>query len=135
MPFEIMPQLFILKSFIFFFSVCYPINCVNLEYILSHNHLRWVRKFNPHTSNASTFYKCVLRDVIVYNVQPKCLGLCWYCCQWWWHDDPRDLHLYFHAHFTALVILDFVFDFFCNCSCFMCEHVTLTSKFWVQKWH
>ena len=34
----------------------------------------------------------------------------------------------FHAHFTAHVIHDFVFDFFCNCSDFMCEHVTLTSK-------
>ena len=58
-----------------------------------------VRKFNPQNSNTSTFYKCVLRDVIVYNIQPKCLALCWCCCQWWWHDDPRDLHLYFSRPF------------------------------------
>ena len=94
-----MLQLFILTFYVIFISIFYPINCVNLKYILSPSRLRWVRKFNPHTSNASTFYKCVLRDVIVYYVQLKCLGLCWYCCQWWWHDDPRDLHLYFSRPF------------------------------------
>ena len=72
------------------------------------------------TSTKNIYYKCVLRDVIEHTHQHKMLV----------SDDDMMIHgiyIYiFHAHYTAHEI-PFV-RLYCNCACFMCELVVLSSE-------